>query len=198
MASEFVINGPEWKALTDIVTRVLADDDVLREATKQTLFSNRKQVEAARDELKEAAERAKFWVLYIKREGCDHLITIKTRRPKKHEELIAGNEKLLLCAPEHVRVRATVDVLLGTANACCKAIGLHEVMDGGYLSDFGVELARGFWRRCHLHWRKSVGARKAAWRRKGYIAEYAEAPDFRDQKFHEGSKLLYDVEEVEK
>lgn len=152
---------------------------------------------AAREELKKAEERAKFWVLYIEREGCDHLIRIKTKKPGRHRELIAGNEKLLLCAPERVRIKATPEVLIGIADACCKTLGLHNALkqEGGLLSTAGCELAKRFWKRCHLHWRRSVGGKKAAWKRKGYIAEYGETPDLRNPKYHEGAKLLYDLGE---
>jgi len=194
--SQLIITGAEWKALTDIISRLLAEDDVFRRLGK-TLFYNRKQVEFAQEELEKAAKRAKDWVLYIQREGCSHPIMIKTRRPERHKDSIAKNEKLLLCAPEHVRLEATSDVLFGIANACCKAIGLHEAMEKALLSNLGIELTRSLWRRCHLHWRRSVGARKASWRRKGYIAEYKEVPDFRDAEYHEGAKFLYDLKEAE-
>ncbi|GAI12235.1 unnamed protein product [marine sediment metagenome] len=76
---------------------------------------------------------------------------------------------------------------MGIANACCKAMALHdtlkEIREEVLLTDSGYKLAKKLWERCHLHWRRSVGARKAAWKRKGYIAEYGEVPDFREREF---------------
>ncbi len=196
--SKLILTGPEWKGISDIVSIALSNDDTFRVACNQTLLRNRAQVETAQAELKEAVRKAKRWILYIEREGCDHLITIETERPGRHRELISGNEKLLLCAPKFVRVEATHDVLIGIADACCKAMGLHNALktiNEKLLSESGYELAKGLWNRCHLHWRRSVGARKAAWMKKGYVAEFEEVPDLRDSKFHEGAKLLYDVKE---
>lgn len=197
LPSELIVSGPEWRGLSSIVSVVLDNDDIFRKTIKKTLLRNRPCVEAAQGELKRAGTKAKFWVLYIKREGCNHVITIKTKKPERRQELIAGNEKLLLCAPERVRIRATQEILIGIADACCKTLGLHDALreEGGLLSTAGCELAKEFWKRCHLHWRRSIGARKAAWKRKGYVAEYGETPDLRNSQFHEGAKLLYDLEE---
>lgn len=197
--SELVITGPEWKGLCEIISIVLGNDDLFRENGK-TLLWNRGQVEAARGELNKAGQRGKLWILYVAREGCDHLIRIKTKKPERHEELLCHNEKIVLSAPEHIRVEATPKVLTGIANACCKVRGLHDAVKdetgNELLTEYGYALARRFWDRCHLHWRKSVGASKAAWRRKGYIAEYEEVPDYRNPDFHEGAKLLYELSEV--
>lgn len=197
--SELVITGPEWKGLCEIISIVLGNDDLFRESGK-TLLWNRGQVEAARDELNRAAQRGKSWILYVLREGSDHIIRIKTRNPNRHEELLFPNEKIVLSAPEHIRVEATPKVLTGIANACCKVMGLHDAVKDErgeeLLTEHGYALAKRFWNRCHLHWRKSVGASKAAWKRKGYIAKYEEVPDYRNPDFHEGAKLLYELGEV--
>jgi len=200
--SSLIMTGIEWRHVSDLVSMVLAQDDTFREATKKTLLWNRAWVEAAQEELKKAGQRAEFWLVYVERGRGNHPIRIRTRQPERHQDLLCKDERLIMCVPENARVKATEEILLGIANACCKAIGLHnamkEIRDGDLLTDYGYKLAKSFWKKCHLHWRRSVGARKAAWKRKGYIAEYSEVPDFREPEFHEGSKLLYDLAEEEK
>lgn len=199
MIGKLILTGLEWKALSDIVSQMLAFDCSFRKIGK-TPFLQRKSVEAAWNEL--AKERkVKFWIIYIEREGCDHLITIETRRPEDRERLIAGNERLLMCAPKQVRIDATPEVLMGIANACCKAKMLQEALSEQgqeFLTKSGKELAEKFWNRCHLHERRSMGNVKTQWRRKGYEVHHAEVPDTRNPKFHEGAKFLYDLEGVEK
>jgi len=197
--SNLVMTGVEWRHLCNLVSMVLAYDDTFRKAIKKTLLCNRTWVEAGQQELKRAGEIGGLWLVYVARAGRDHPIVIKTKEPERHQELLMKDEQVLMCVPQEVRVKATEDVLLGIANACCKAIALHDTMkeirEEVLLTDFGYKLAKKLWERCHLHWRRSVGARKAAWKRKGYIAEYGEVPDFREREFHEGSKLLYDLTE---
>lgn len=197
--SSLVMTGVEWRHLSNIVAQVLEWDDTFRQAIKKTLLSNRAWVEASQQELKSVVERGGSWLIYVMREGSNHHIVIKTKEPRNYPLYLAKNEEMIMCVPEEVRVKATEEVLLGIANACCKAIGLHDAMKEiekeSLLTDFGYKLAKDFWKRCHLHWRRSVGARKAAWKRKGYIAKYAEVPDFRESEFHEGSKLLYDLDD---
>ena len=193
------MSGVEWKHLCDLVDMVLRSDDTFREVSKKTLFRNRADVEAAQKELKAAGERADLWTVYIEREGLNHPIAIRTKEPAHYPELLVKNEKVIMCVPQRVRVKADQEVLVGIANACCKAVGLHDtIKETGKeppLSEYGYNLAKNFWTRCHLHWRRSVGASKGAWRRKGYIATYAEVPDYREPEFHEGAKLLYELGE---
>jgi len=199
--SKLVITGPEWKVLSEIIFLALKYDDLFREDGK-TLFWRRNLVEVARDELNRAGQRGDLWILYVARDGSDRVIRIRTKGPEGHEKLLAKNERLLLSAPEYIRVEATPEVITGIANACCKIMGLHDTIKSErgeqLLTEHGYMLAKRFWNRCHLHWRRSLGASKAAWRRKGYIVEYEEVPDYRDPDFHEGAKLLYELEEVPK
>ena len=199
MQSSLVMTGVEWRHLCDLISMVLSYDDAFRKEIKKTLLWDRSWVEAGQQELKRAGEIGGLWSVYVMREGSDHPIIIRTREPQNYHLYLASNERMIMCVPKEVRVKTTEEVLLGIANACCKAIGLHDAMkeigNEGPLTDFGYKLARDFWKRCHLHWRRSVGASKAAWKKKGYIAEYKDVADFREAQFHEGSQFLYDLNE---
>jgi len=198
------LSGIEWDNLCKILSTALHWDGIFREGIKKALLFNRKRTEDALKELETAGKRVKLWVLYVQMEWTDPPIKqiryIVTKKPDRFKRLLASNEKLLACVPKRVRVRATPEIMNGIGNACSKVLGLNEAVKrfgkAEILTEYGANFARRMWNRCHLFWRRSVGARKAAWRRKGYIAEFEEAPDLRDASYHEDAKLLYDLEEV--
>lgn len=199
---ELVISGLEWDGLCKLLSTTLRWDNVFRGNIKKTLLFKRDWTEAALKELEKAGKRAKLWILYVEMSWEDPPMKrtryIMTKHPDRFKRLLASNERLLACVPKRVTLKTSTEVLLGIANACCKLLGLNEALtksgEGAILSEAGCAFARRFWKRCHLFWRRSVGAKKAAWRRKGYIAEFEDVPDFRDEEYHEGAQLLYDVE----
>lgn len=186
-------SGIEWMFACKIIRETLEIDDILRKH-KKTLYPNetREWTEKALKELEAAADRAKIWIAWV--QGQYGLFTIETRNKSPPQKMLCDNEQIILFAPKNVSLRASVETLFGIANACCNAMGIHDVT-GNYLNPTQYKLAKHIWEKCHLHWRRSVGAKKAAWKRKGYIATYGEVPDFRDPKWHKG-KLVYDMSEL--
>jgi len=195
-----VMIGLEWEWLRGLVSYMLRQDDSFR-AIGKTLFFNRKWVESALEAL-EKAKRTKRYVLYIETTWEDHPSQIRrviTDCPERFKKVLAKNETLLASVPFKVRVKADRRVILGLISACCKAICLNKALkkigEQPILSEEMEKVVWHWWKRFCLHFRRSIGAKKAAWRKKGWIVDYEEVPDLRDEEFHEGSKLLYEIEE---
>jgi len=200
--NRFEISGLDWIVLIRIFERVLELDNFYRKHG-MTLFRNRDWVETAFNELKNAGERAKLWIHYVETERWygKEVIRFISKDKEFKSRLLGVNERHLVSAPKRVRLKVTPDVITGIAVACCKAKGLDEVFkekEESFLSDIELKVAEWFWNRSLLYSRRSVAAQKAAYRRKGVILVCEQAPDYRDPEFHEGAKLLYDLEEVEK
>lgn len=199
--SKLTIEGIEWHYLLDLTTQMLNLDDNLRENHKKTIFRHRHRVETAKDELVRAVKGSKKWVHHIEIDygGNHNKRTIFITSDSRGLDMsLSPCERLVFSAPKQVRINATQDVLVGMADVCCKAQGLNGAYSKNdkFLADTEIEFLKQIWSRCHLFYRRSVGGMKGAWRKKGYIAEYKEMPDLRDSKFHEGSKLFYDLKEL--
>ena len=94
--------------------------------------------------------------------------------------------------PYTVYAKLFDDGLFGLSRAMCKVMSLENFTTEERM------LAQKFWNRALLHPRRKISGKKAAYRRKGYIADYGEVPDFREDKFHESVKRVYDLNEVER
>ncbi|MCK4526111.1 hypothetical protein KAW18_01970 [candidate division WOR-3 bacterium] len=178
MTGTTVLTGLEWYGIRDLLEYLLKVDKDMRKKGK-TLFYKRSDVEAAFKELKRAKKSSRSREVY-------YVV----------DQLALNFDDSHICVPERVTIKLTQPVVFGIAAATCKGRGLHYLNIG--ITPWGNKLSEKFWNRMLLHFKRSVGGKKAAYRRKGYIAKYKEVPDFRDEEWHEGAKLFYDLKEIEK
>lgn len=179
MTGTTILTGLEWHGLHDLLEYLLKVDNDMRKKGK-TLFHNRSDVESALKELKRAKKVSRSREVYY------------TVNP-----LALNFDDANICVPERITINLTQPIVFGIANATCKGKGLYHLNIG--ITSWGNKLSEKFWSRMLLHYKRSLGAKKAAYRRKGFIVKYnKEIPDFREKKFHEGAKLFYDLKEVKK
>lgn len=178
-----IIDGLEWYVLLDITKTVLTIDDSLRKEDK-TILHNRSKVEKAKEELGDIENRARKWRVYT-HTGCkgDSINSFKTEDPEWMKEQFSD---VFMVVPDKARINMDKKgVALGIADACCKIMALgNSKIEDFEISDDTMELAEDFWNRSSLHFRRSFGA-------------YEDIPDFREEKYHEGAKLVYDLNNLE-
>lgn len=168
MNGKITVDGVDFHLLKIITEKMIEFDDAFRKHGK-TIFYNRESVDRAYNEMLDAMNRAKDWTIHINRE-------------------ITDEDGRYLELPKRVHLNPD-KVLFGLPSVLCKSMDFIE-------DKYAKRFAKSYWKRFLLYYRRRIGGKKSAWRKRGFIAKYEEAPDLRDQKFHKGSKLIYDLKEV--
>jgi hypothetical protein len=190
VSRNIILDGVEWMRIIEIAERMVEVDDACR-VKGRTIFRDRSIVGIAISELKNA-KKSRRWRHYVKQSfdnGFTKVIIFIDNSPN-FDMKISACEEYLESAPEFVRLNINEDILTGISWIMCKAKALGQILE---LTDYGKELADKVWKRCLLYDRRRIGGKKAAWKRKGYIVEYDEVPDYREPEFHEGAKLFYEL-----
>jgi len=189
-AMRMKLNFSEWVTLKLAAEWIRAIDDKFREFGKTVFAPKREHIERVYKQICDCPKRTKAaYKAFCKRYGINKYpswLDDPSQMPKEMSLDIEGNEWHAL------------------ESILCKTLAFSErpklteewIVEIGFeLSGTGKEQVRELLNRVLLLPRRSRAGTKSILKRVGSSAKVPEAPDLRKLEFHEGAKLLYDLEE---